>query len=170
MSFAQFTLWAAGGWPGGGAKVAAQAPASLVSYSLLLSSLFLVAVVGALIVSWVCPTITSPAITYGGSVAATTRAKRLIALENKHGAHNYHSLPVVLARGQGAFVWDVAGKQYADFLSAYSAVNQGHSHPRIIAALIDQAKTLTLTSRAFYNDQLGEYCKFVTELFGYDKV
>ena len=94
----------------------------------------------------------------------------LIELEDKHGAHNYHPLPVVLARGEGVYVWDVEGKQYFDFLSAYSAVNQGHCHPKIIGAMIEQAKTLTLTSRAFYNDTLGEYEKYVTEYFCFDKV
>ena len=94
----------------------------------------------------------------------------LIELEDKHGAHNYHPLPVVLAKGEGVYVWDVEGKRYFDFLSAYSAVNQGHCHPKIIGAMIEQAKTLTLTSRAFYNDTLGEYEKFVTEYFGFDKV
>ncbi len=93
-----------------------------------------------------------------------------IELEDKYGAHNYHPLPVVLSKGDGALVWDVEGKEYFDFLSAYSAVNQGHCHPKIINALVDQAKTLTLTSRAFYNDALGVYEKFVTEFFGYDKV
>ena len=93
-----------------------------------------------------------------------------IDMEAKYGAHNYHPLPVVLSRGEGAFVWDVDGKRYFDFLSAYSAVNQGHCHPHIIKALTDQARTLTLTSRAFYNDALGPYEKFVTEYFGYDKV
>jgi len=91
-------------------------------------------------------------------------------LEDKYGAHNYHPLPVVLAKGEGPLVWDVEGKQYYDFLSAYSAVNQGHCHPKIINALIDQARTLTLTSRAFYSDALGVYEKFVTEFFGYDKI
>jgi len=91
-------------------------------------------------------------------------------LEEKYGAHNYHPLPVVLSRGEGALVWDVEGKQYFDFLSAYSAVNQGHCHPKITAALVDQARRITLTSRAFYNDCLGVYEKFVTEYFGYDKV
>jgi ornithine--oxo-acid transaminase len=91
-------------------------------------------------------------------------------LENKHGAHNYHPLPVVLAKGKGARVWNVEGKEYFDFLSAYSAVNQGHCHPKIIGALIEQAKTLTLTSRAFFNDVLGVYEKFATEYFGYDKI
>jgi ornithine--oxo-acid transaminase len=98
------------------------------------------------------------------------RVNELIALEDKFGAHNYHPLPVVLAKGEGVFVWDVDGKKYFDFLSAYSAVNQGHCHPRITKALIDQAKTLALTSRAFYNDCLGEYEKYVTNLFGFDKV
>ncbi len=91
-------------------------------------------------------------------------------LEEKYGAHNYHPLPVVLNRGQGIYLWDVDDKQYFDFLSGYSAVNQGHCHPHIIAALTEQAQVLTLTSRAFHNDQLGEYEKFITEYFGYDKV
>ncbi len=94
----------------------------------------------------------------------------LMELEDKFGAHNYHPLPVVLAKGEGVYVWDVEGKRYYDFLSAYSAVNQGHCHPTIIDALIDQAKTLTLTSRAFYNNALGEYEKYVTNYFGFDKV
>ncbi len=94
----------------------------------------------------------------------------LIALEDKYGAHNYHPLPVVLAKGKGAKVWDVEGKEYYDFLSAYSAVNQGHCHPKIVGALKDQAETLTLTSRAFFNNVLGVYEKFITEFFGYDKV
>jgi ornithine--oxo-acid transaminase len=93
-----------------------------------------------------------------------------IALEDKYGAHNYHPLPVVLAKGDGVFVWDVEGKKYYDFLSSYSAVNQGHCHPKIVAALKEQADTLTLTSRAFHNDVLGQYEEFVTKLFGYDKV
>lgn len=93
-----------------------------------------------------------------------------INLEEKHGAHNYHPLPVVLERGEGVFVWDVEGKKYYDFLSAYSAVNQGHSHPKIIDALVNQAKKLALTSRAFYNSNLGEYEKKITSLFGFDKV
>jgi len=97
-------------------------------------------------------------------------SKLAMELENKYGAHNYHPLPIVLAKGKGAFVWDVEGKKYFDFLSAYSAVNQGHCHPKIVDAMVDQARTLTLTSRAFYNDQLGPYEKFVTEYFGYDKV
>ena len=93
-----------------------------------------------------------------------------IELEDKHGAHNYHPLPVVLSRGEGVFVWDVEGKKYYDFLSAYSAVNQGHCHPKIVSALKNQADILTLTSRAFYNDTLGEYEKYITEYFGFDKV
>lgn len=97
-------------------------------------------------------------------------SEQLMQLEDKYGAHNYHPLPVVLAKGQGARVWDVEGNEYYDFLSAYSAVNQGHCHPRIIKALTDQASRMTLTSRAFFNDSLGVYEKFVTEYFGYDKV
>jgi ornithine--oxo-acid transaminase len=93
-----------------------------------------------------------------------------IELENKYGAHNYHPLPVVLSKGEGVHVWDINDKKYFDFLSAYSAVNQGHCHPKILKALVDQAQTLTLTSRAFYNDQLGIYEKYITELLGYDKV
>ncbi|MCP2038975.1 ornithine--oxo-acid transaminase [Chryseobacterium sp. HSC-36S06] len=93
-----------------------------------------------------------------------------IELEEKHGAHNYHPLPVVLEKGKGVFVWDVEGKKYYDFLSAYSAVNQGHSHPKIVDALVNQAQKLALTSRAFYNANLGEYEKKITELFGFDKV
>ena len=95
---------------------------------------------------------------------------QLMQLEDKHGAHNYHPLPVVLSKGDGVYVWDVEGKRYYDFLSAYSAVNQGHCHPAIIGAMIDQAQTLTLTSRAFYNDTLGVYEKYITEYFGFDKV
>ena len=93
-----------------------------------------------------------------------------INLEDKYGAHNYHPLPVVLSKGDGIYVWDVEGKKYFDFLSAYSAVNQGHCHPKIIQALEEQSKKLTLTSRAFYNDTLGEYEKYITDYFGYDKV
>jgi ornithine--oxo-acid transaminase len=96
--------------------------------------------------------------------------ERAIMLEEKYGAHNYHPLPVVLTKGEGIFVWDNHGKRYFDFLSAYSAVNQGHCHPKIIAALIEQAQKLTLTSRAFHNDILGEYEYFMTQLFGYDKL
>jgi ornithine--oxo-acid transaminase len=97
-------------------------------------------------------------------------SQEAIELENKYGAHNYHPLPVVLSRGEGVYVWDAEGKKYYDFLSAYSAVNQGHSHPKIVKALVDQASKLALTSRAFYNDVLGPYEKYVTEYFGYDKV
>ncbi|WP_116771991.1 ornithine--oxo-acid transaminase [Maribacter litoralis] len=99
-----------------------------------------------------------------------TSSKYAIALEDKHGAHNYHPLPVVLSRGEGVYVWDVEGKKYYDFLSAYSAVNQGHCHPKIVNAMTDQAKTLTLTSRAFYNDMLGKYEKYATETFHFDKL
>jgi len=98
------------------------------------------------------------------------RATELMELENKYGAHNYHPLPVVLEKGEGVFVWDVEGKKYFDFLSAYSAVNQGHCHPKIIDTLVQQASKLTLTSRAFYNSQLGRYEEFVTQYFGYEKV
>ena len=117
--------------------------------------------------------------TEGGQVApyfrgmntnATLSSADLMALEDAHGAHNYHPLPVVLDRGEGVHVWDVEGKQYFDFLSAYSAVNQGHCHPRIVKVMQDQTAKLTLTSRAFYNSILGPYEKFVTEYFGYDKV
>ena len=97
-------------------------------------------------------------------------SQNLMNLEDKYGAHNYHPLPVVLAKGEGVYVWDVEGKKYYDFLSAYSAVNQGHCHPKIINALNEQAARLTLTSRAFYNDMLGPYEKYVAEYFGYDKV
>ena len=97
-------------------------------------------------------------------------SKKFIDLEQQYGAHNYHPLPVVLSRGEGVYVWDVDDKKYFDFLSAYSAVNQGHCHPKIIKALVDQASKLTLTSRAFYNDVLGDYEKFVTEFFGYDRL
>jgi ornithine--oxo-acid transaminase len=95
---------------------------------------------------------------------------KIIELENKYGAHNYHPLPVVLSRGEGVFLWDVEGKKYYDFLSAYSAVNQGHCHPKIVNAMVNQAQTLALTSRAFYNDKLGVYEEFVTKYFGFDKV
>lgn len=100
----------------------------------------------------------------------TKNSQYYIDLEDQHGAHNYHPLPVVLDRGEGVFVWDVEGKKYYDFLSAYSAVNQGHSHPKIVDALVHQAKKLALTSRAFYNSNLGEYEKKITTLFGFDKV
>lgn len=99
-----------------------------------------------------------------------TQAEMFIELEHRYGAHNYHPLPVVLSRGEGVYVWDVEGKRYYDFLSAYSAVNQGHCHPRITNALKDQVDTLTLTSRAFYNDQLGPFEKYITQYFRYDKV
>lgn len=99
-----------------------------------------------------------------------TRSEELIQLENEHGAHNYHPLPVVFEKGDGVYVWDVEGKKYFDFLSAYSAVNQGHCHPEIIGALKEQAEELTLTSRAFYSSELGKYEKFITEYFGFDKV
>ena len=101
---------------------------------------------------------------------STKNAQYYIDLEDKHGAHNYHPLPVVLDKGEGVYVWDVEGKQYFDFLSAYSAVNQGHSHPKIVKALTEQAQKLSLTSRAFYNSNLGEYEKKITSLFGFDKV
>ena len=97
-------------------------------------------------------------------------SKEAINLENQYGAHNYHPLPVVLTRGEGVYVWNVEGKRYYDFLSAYSSVNQGHCHPRIVNAMIEQAQTLTLTSRAFHNDKLGPYEEFVTNYFGFDKV
>ncbi|OYU67367.1 MAG: ornithine--oxo-acid transaminase [Cytophagaceae bacterium BCCC1] len=102
--------------------------------------------------------------------AEMTKTETFIELEEKHGAHNYHPLPVVLERGEGPFVWDVEGKRYFDFLSAYSAVNQGHCHPRIIQALTQQAQKLTLTSRAFHSASLGVFEKYITDLFGYDKV
>jgi ornithine--oxo-acid transaminase len=103
-------------------------------------------------------------------IEKVTSSQQAIDLEHKYGAHNYHPLEVVLAKAQGPFMWDVEGKKYYDFLSAYSAVNQGHCHPKIVQAMCDQAQTLTLTSRAFYNDCLGVYEKYVTEFFGYDKV
>ena len=98
-----------------------------------------------------------------------SKSKKYILQENKYGAHNYHPLPVVLSKGEGVFVWDVEGKKYYDFLSAYSAVNQGHCHPCIIQALKDQADDLTLTSRAFYNDTLGPYEEYMSNYFGFDK-
>lgn len=104
------------------------------------------------------------------SVLEKMTSAEAIALEEKYGAHNYHPLPVVLNRGEGVYVWDVNGKRYYDFLSAYSAVNQGHCHPKIVGAMMEQAQTLTLTSRAFYNDKLGVYEEFVTNYFGFDKV
>lgn len=102
-------------------------------------------------------------------IETMTTSNEAISLEDKYGAHNYHPLPVVLCKGEGVFLWDVEGKRYFDFLSAYSAVNQGHCHPRIINALIHQAKELTLTSRAFYNDKLGVAEKYICEMFGYEK-
>jgi ornithine--oxo-acid transaminase len=102
-------------------------------------------------------------------IQATDDSLRLIELETQYAAHNYHPLPVVLSRGEGVYLWDVDGKRYYDFLSAYSAVNQGHCHPRIVDALVRQAQTLTLTSRAFYSDKLGECVKYLCEYFGYDK-
>jgi ornithine--oxo-acid transaminase len=104
------------------------------------------------------------------SIDSAYTSSELMALEDKYNAHNYHPLPVVLSRGEGVFVWDVEGKRYFDFLSAYSAVNQGHCHPRIVKALVDQASRLTLTSRAFYNDRLGPYAEYITDYFGYDRV
>ena len=104
------------------------------------------------------------------AVSLTAASQHYLELEEKYGAHNYHPLPVVLNRGEGVFVWDVDGKRYYDFLSGYSAVNQGHCHPKIIASLIAQAQKLTLTSRAFHSDTLGEYAKYITSYFGYDKV
>jgi ornithine aminotransferase len=103
-------------------------------------------------------------------MTVSSKAKKYIDQEEKYGAHNYHPLPVVLSRGKGCYVWDVDGKKYFDFLSAYSAVNQGHCHPKIVAALKKQAETLCLTSRAFYNDSLGPYEKYIHDYFGYDKV
>jgi ornithine--oxo-acid transaminase len=100
----------------------------------------------------------------------TTKSAYLMELEDRYGAHNYEPIPVVIERGEGVFVWDVEGKRYYDFLAAYSALNQGHCHPRILKALTEQAKKLTITSRAFYNSNLGEYEKFITSFFGYDKV
>ncbi|RMA64149.1 ornithine--oxo-acid transaminase [Ulvibacter antarcticus] len=104
------------------------------------------------------------------SVLEKTASQKAIELENKYGAHNYHPLPVVLNKGEGVYVWDVEGKKYYDFLSAYSAVNQGHCHPKIVAALVKQSETLALTSRAFHNDMLGKYEKFACEFFGFDKL
>jgi len=104
------------------------------------------------------------------SVLERMTSESAIALEEKYGAHNYHPLPVVLSRGEGVFVWDVEGKRYYDFLSAYSAINQGHCHPKIVGALVNQARKLTLTSRAFHNDMLGKYEKYASETFGFDKL
>jgi len=104
------------------------------------------------------------------STGVLTQTQYYLNLEEKYSAHNYHPLPVVLSKGEGIFLWDVEGKRYFDFLSAYSATNQGHCHPKIIAALVEQAQKLTLTSRAFYSEQFGEYAKYITEFFGYDKI
>ncbi len=104
------------------------------------------------------------------AVLEQVTSQKAIDLENKYGAHNYHPLPVVLSRGEGVYVWDVEGKKYYDFLSAYSAVNQGHCHPKIVGAMMSQAQNLTLTSRAFYNDILGKFEKFACEFFGFDKL
>ena len=104
------------------------------------------------------------------TVLEQVTSQQAIDLENKYGAHNYHPLPVVLSRGEGVYVWDVEGKKYFDFLSAYSAVNQGHCHPKIVNALIQQAQTLALTSRAFYNNVLGKYEQFTSAFFGFDKL
>jgi len=103
-------------------------------------------------------------------MATLTKSEQLIELEEKYGAHNYHPIPVVIEKGEGVFVWDAEGKRYYDFLAAYSAVNQGHCHPRLIKVLTEQAQKLTLTSRAFHNTKLGEFEKFITTYFGYDKV
>jgi ornithine--oxo-acid transaminase len=103
-------------------------------------------------------------------VSSALSSQESMDLENKYGAHNYHPLPVVLAKGEGVYVWDCEGKRYYDFLSAYSAVNQGHCHPKIVKALTEQAETLTLTSRAFFNNVLGDYEKYMTELFGFEKI
>jgi ornithine--oxo-acid transaminase len=102
--------------------------------------------------------------------APGTNTQYFLELEEKFSAHNYHPLPVVLNKGEGVYLWDVDGKKYFDFLSGYSAVNQGHCHPKIVAALTEQAKKLTLTSRAFHSDVYGQYAKYITGLFGYDKV
>jgi ornithine--oxo-acid transaminase len=104
------------------------------------------------------------------SIVKSSNAAHFLELEENYCAHNYHPIPVVLTRGEGVFLWDVDGKKYFDFLSGYSAVNQGHCHPKILAAFLEQARKLTLTSRAFHNDQLGEYAKFITDYFAYDKV
>src|SRR5687767_3370399 len=104
------------------------------------------------------------------NTATITSSQQAIELEDKYGAHNYHPLPVVLDRGEGVYLYDVEGKRYYDFLSAYSAVNQGHCHPKIVNALIEQAQKLTLTSRAFHNDKLGVAEEYIANYFGYDKV
>ncbi|MBS1655734.1 MAG: aminotransferase class III-fold pyridoxal phosphate-dependent enzyme, partial [Bacteroidetes bacterium] len=104
------------------------------------------------------------------TINISAKSQFFLELEEKYGAHNYHPLPVVLDRGEGPFVWDVDRKRYYDFLSGYSAVNQGHCHPKIVQSFIKQAQKLTLTSRAFHSDVLGEYSEFITQYFGYDKV
>lgn len=104
------------------------------------------------------------------TISMSSMTQYYLELEEKHSAHNYHPIPVVLDRGQGVFVWDVEGKRYYDFLSGYSALNHGHCHPKIVQAFVEQSQKLTLTSRAFHNDCFGEYAKFITEFFGYDKV
>lgn len=104
------------------------------------------------------------------STSSITRTQSLIELEDRYGAHNYHPLPVVLERGSGIYVWDVEGNRYLDFLSAYSAVNQGHCHPRLVKVMTEQAATLTLTSRAFHNNLLGKFCEYITDYFGFDRV
>ena len=104
------------------------------------------------------------------TINLSERSLHYLGLEEKYGSHNYHPLPVVLSRGEGVFVWDVDGRKYYDFLSGYSAVNQGHCHPIIVKAFTEQAQKLTLTSRAFHSDLLGEYAQFITAYFGYDKV
>ena len=104
------------------------------------------------------------------TLTSSLTSSESMRLEDKYGAHNYHPIPVVIDKGEGVYVWDLEGKRYFDFLSAYSAVNQGHCHPRIISALTEQASKVTLTSRAFYNSKLGVYEKFITDFFGYDKV
>src|SRR5690606_21724742 len=103
-------------------------------------------------------------------IVNSSKAEQFLETENKFSAHNYHPLPVVLNKGKGVFVWDVEGKKYYDFLSGYSSINQGHGHPKILQTFLEQAQILTLTSRAFHNDQLGPYAKFITQFFGYDKV
>src|SRR6202142_4205984 len=102
--------------------------------------------------------------------AHSETTSRLLEMEDLYSAHNYHPLPVVLSKGEGVYVWDADGKKYYDFLSGYSALNQGHCHPKIISTLIHQAQRLTLTSRAFHSDQFAEYARFITSYFGYDKV
>ena len=104
------------------------------------------------------------------TINLSANTQHFLELEERYGAHNYHPLPVVISKGEGVFLWDVDGKRYFDFLSGYSAVNQGHGHPMIIAALIEQAEKLTLTSRAFHSNRLGEYEQFITGYFGYHKV